>query len=61
MKDNVYEESDFVEVVDKDTDQKWPDPIPKQWIGTDLAPNVKQVSSSRSQSSRSGDQGGATS
>ena len=42
MKDGVYEESDYVEVVDAGgTVQE--NKIPKQWIGTWLAPDVKQA------------------
>ena len=33
--------SDYTKVVDKVTGQELPDPIPKSWVGTDLAPDVK--------------------
>lgn len=32
---------EFVTVKDKTTGQVLPDPIPKHWVGTDLAPNVE--------------------
>ena len=37
----LISEKDFVVVEDKTTGKVWPDPIPKHWVGTDLAPNTK--------------------
>lgn len=36
-------DKDFVTVKDKTTGQEWENPIPKHWVGTDLAPNVEVV------------------
>lgn len=38
----TYSEDDFVKVVDKEG-KVLADPIPKAWIGTELAPDVKQA------------------
>lgn len=46
-KTNAYEESDFVDVVDEN-DVAQADPIPKQWLGTELAPGLKKADSSSS-------------
>jgi hypothetical protein len=49
MADNGLQDipaSEFVVVKDKLTGQVLPDPIPKAWIGTDLAPNVEAASKS---------------
>jgi hypothetical protein len=45
---------DFVDVVDKTTGEPLPDPIPKHWIGTDLAPNVKRGTGRKSATDATG-------
>lgn len=50
----TYTDKDFVDVVDAEGNDLT-HPIPKQWIGTDLAPDVKKKSGGSSSSSGSGD------
>jgi len=50
----IYTDKDFIDVVDE-AGTPQPHPIPKQWIGTDLAPGMKPAKGKKKSDDDSGE------